>query len=124
MSLKYGINYVVSCFWGQINSPYHRTSKKFVSNWVDDGFLCLCVCVCLLCRTKLLESEAMNESLRRNLNRVSSRLPYTLGLSPGIGLGDSRSPATSVEAEASEVLQWAKQDLERLKKETKQRRKR
>ncbi|ETE70185.1 Kinesin-like protein KIF21B, partial [Ophiophagus hannah] len=74
-------------------------------------------------RTKLLESEAMNESLRRNLNRVSTRLPYSLGLSPGIGLGDSRSPAPSVEAEATDVLQWAKQDVERLKKETKLRRK-
>ncbi|XP_070601259.1 kinesin-like protein KIF21B isoform X1 [Erythrolamprus reginae] len=74
-------------------------------------------------RTKLLESEAMNESLRRNLNRVSTRLPYSLGLSPGIGLGDSQSPATSVEAEATDVLQWAKQDVERLKKETKLRRK-
>uniref|UniRef100_A0A8C5RXJ4 Kinesin family member 21B n=1 Tax=Laticauda laticaudata TaxID=8630 RepID=A0A8C5RXJ4_LATLA len=75
-------------------------------------------------RTKLLESEAMNESLRRNLNRVSTRLPYSMGLSPGIGLGDSRSPAPSVEAEATDVLQWAKQDVERLKKETKLRRKR
>ncbi|KAG8132208.1 hypothetical protein E2320_010087 [Naja naja] len=74
-------------------------------------------------RTKLLESEAMNESLRRNLNRVSTRLPYSLGLSPGIALGDSRSPAPSVEAEATDVLQWAKQDVERLKKETKLRRK-
>uniref|UniRef100_A0A452IBR7 Kinesin motor domain-containing protein n=1 Tax=Gopherus agassizii TaxID=38772 RepID=A0A452IBR7_9SAUR len=34
-------------------------------------------------RTKLLESEAMNESLRRSLSRVSSRPPYSLGLSPG-----------------------------------------
>lgn len=66
----------------------------------------------------------MNESLRRNLSRVSSRLPYSLGLSPGPGLGPSSSPATSVEADASNVLQWAKQDLERLKNETKQRRKR
>uniref|UniRef100_R4GCD4 Kinesin family member 21B n=1 Tax=Anolis carolinensis TaxID=28377 RepID=R4GCD4_ANOCA len=75
-------------------------------------------------RTKLLESEAMNESLRRNLSRVSSRLPYSLGLSPGPGMGASNSPVTSVEAEVTEVLQCAKEDLERLKKETKQRRKR
>uniref|UniRef100_G1KJM5 Kinesin-like protein KIF21B n=1 Tax=Anolis carolinensis TaxID=28377 RepID=G1KJM5_ANOCA len=74
-------------------------------------------------RTKLLESEAMNESLRRNLSRVSSRLPYSLGLSPGPGMGASNSPVTSVEAEVTEVLQCAKEDLERLKKETKQRRK-
>ncbi|XP_048352038.1 kinesin-like protein KIF21B isoform X2 [Sphaerodactylus townsendi] len=74
-------------------------------------------------RTKLLESEAMNESLRRSLSRVSSRLPYPLGLSPGPGLGTPNSSVTSVEAEVSEVLQCAKQDLERLKKETKQQRK-
>lgn len=78
----------------------------------------------LLDRTKLLESEAMNESLRRSLSRASSRLPYSLGLSPGPGLGISNSPVTSVEAEASEILQWAKQDVERLKKETKVQRKR
>uniref|UniRef100_A0A803SLC2 Kinesin family member 21B n=1 Tax=Anolis carolinensis TaxID=28377 RepID=A0A803SLC2_ANOCA len=73
---------------------------------------------------KATESEAMNESLRRNLSRVSSRLPYSLGLSPGPGMGASNSPVTSVEAEVTEVLQCAKEDLERLKKETKQRRKR
>uniref|UniRef100_A0A8D2JB80 Kinesin family member 21B n=1 Tax=Varanus komodoensis TaxID=61221 RepID=A0A8D2JB80_VARKO len=74
-------------------------------------------------RTKLLESEAMNESLRRSLSRVSSRLPYSLGLSPGPGLGTSNSPTISVDEETSEILQWAKQDVERLKKETKLRRK-
>uniref|UniRef100_A0A670JHS0 Kinesin family member 21B n=1 Tax=Podarcis muralis TaxID=64176 RepID=A0A670JHS0_PODMU len=75
-------------------------------------------------RTKLLESEAMNESLRRGLSRVSSRLPYSLGISSSPGLGASNSPVSSVQAEASEVIQWAKQDIERLKKETKLRRKR
>nr|XP_025036847.1 kinesin-like protein KIF21B [Pelodiscus sinensis] len=75
-------------------------------------------------RTKLLESEAMNESLRRSLSRVSSRPPYSLGSSPGPGLGALSSPMVSMEAEASEVLRRAKQDLERLKKETRQRRKR
>ncbi|XP_062996831.1 kinesin-like protein KIF21B [Elgaria multicarinata webbii] len=74
-------------------------------------------------RTKLLESEAMNESLRRSLSRASSRLPYSHGLSPGPGLGTPNNSVTSVEAEALEVLQCAKQDVERLKKETKQRRK-
>ncbi|XP_053881274.1 kinesin-like protein KIF21B [Malaclemys terrapin pileata] len=72
-------------------------------------------------RTKLLESEAMNELLRRSLSRVSSRPPYSLGSSPG--LGALSSPVVSMEAEAIEVLRRAKQDLERLKKETKQRRK-
>lgn len=66
----------------------------------------------------------MNETLRRSLSRASSRLPFSLGLSPGSGLGASNNPVASVEAEASEILQWAKQDLERLKKETKQQRKR
>uniref|UniRef100_A0A8C4Y8I4 Kinesin family member 21B n=1 Tax=Gopherus evgoodei TaxID=1825980 RepID=A0A8C4Y8I4_9SAUR len=55
-------------------------------------------------RTKLLESEAMNESLRRSLSRVSSRPPYSLGLSPGPSLGALSSPMVSMEAEASEVL--------------------
>ncbi|XP_065435087.1 kinesin-like protein KIF21B [Chrysemys picta bellii] len=74
-------------------------------------------------RTKLLESEAMNESLRRSLSGVSSRPPYSLGSSPGPGLGALSSPVVSMEAEATEVLRRAKQDLERLKKETRQRRK-
>lgn len=73
-------------------------------------------------RTKLLESEAMNESLRRSLSRASARSPYALGASPGgPALG---SPASSME-DASEVIRRAKQDLERLKKkEVRQRRKR
>ena len=68
-------------------------------------------------RTKLLESEAMNESLRRSLSRASARSPYSLGASPV-------TPASSME-DASEVIRRAKQDLERLKKkEVRQRRKR
>uniref|UniRef100_A0A8D0TWN8 Kinesin motor domain-containing protein n=1 Tax=Sus scrofa TaxID=9823 RepID=A0A8D0TWN8_PIG len=68
-------------------------------------------------RTKLLESEAMNESLRRSLSRASARGPYSLGASPA-------APASSME-DASEVIRRAKQDLERLKKkEVRQRRKR
>ena len=67
------------------------------------------------CRTKLLESEAMNESLRRSLSRASARSPYSLGASPA-------APASSME-DASEVIRRAKQDLERLKKkEVRQRR--
>ncbi|KAI4563412.1 hypothetical protein MJT46_011021 [Ovis ammon polii x Ovis aries] len=67
-------------------------------------------------RTKLLESEAMNESLRRSLSRASARSPYSLGASPA-------TPASSME-DASEVIRRAKQDLERLKKkEVRQRRK-
>uniref|UniRef100_A0A3Q1MF40 Kinesin family member 21B n=1 Tax=Bos taurus TaxID=9913 RepID=A0A3Q1MF40_BOVIN len=67
-------------------------------------------------RTKLLESEAMNESLRRSLSRASARSPYSLSASPA-------APASSME-DASEVIRRAKQDLERLKKkEIRQRRK-
>ncbi|XP_073904773.1 kinesin-like protein KIF21B isoform X4 [Castor canadensis] len=73
-------------------------------------------------RTKLLESEAMNESLRRSLSRASARSPYSLGSSPA-GPAFGGSPASSME-DASEVIRRAKQDLERLKKrEVRQRRK-
>uniref|UniRef100_A0A452T051 Kinesin family member 21B n=1 Tax=Ursus maritimus TaxID=29073 RepID=A0A452T051_URSMA len=61
-------------------------------------------------RTKLLESEAMND-------------PHSLGASPGAAAFGG-SPASSME-DASEVIRRAKQDLERLKKkEVRQRRKR
>ncbi|XP_070112161.1 kinesin-like protein KIF21B isoform X5 [Equus przewalskii] len=73
-------------------------------------------------RTKLLESEAMNESLRRSLSRASARSPYSLGGSPAAPAFGG-SPASSME-DASEVIRRAKQDLERLKKkEVRQRRK-
>uniref|UniRef100_G3TH57 Kinesin family member 21B n=1 Tax=Loxodonta africana TaxID=9785 RepID=G3TH57_LOXAF len=73
-------------------------------------------------RTKLLESEAMNESLRRNLSRASARSPYSLGSSPAAP-SFGGSPASSME-DATEVIRKAKQDLERLKKkESRQRRK-
>uniref|UniRef100_A0A2K5HR92 Kinesin motor domain-containing protein n=1 Tax=Colobus angolensis palliatus TaxID=336983 RepID=A0A2K5HR92_COLAP len=73
-------------------------------------------------RTKLLESEAMNESLRRSLSRASARSPYSLGASPATPAFGG-SPASSME-DASEVIRRAKQDLERLKKkEVRQRRK-
>ncbi|KFO24423.1 Kinesin-like protein KIF21B [Fukomys damarensis] len=73
-------------------------------------------------RTKLLESEAMNESLRRSLSRASARSPYSLGTSPA-GPAFGGSPVSSME-DASEVIRRARQDLERLKKkEVRQRRK-
>ncbi|NXJ68462.1 KI21B protein, partial [Rostratula benghalensis] len=67
-------------------------------------------------RTKLLESESMNESLRRSLSRVSARPPYSMGSSPAPSLAGLCSPAAPVETDASDVLRRAKQDLERLKK--------
>ncbi|NWI92977.1 KI21B protein, partial [Pitta sordida] len=67
-------------------------------------------------RTKLLESESMNESLRRSLSRATARPSYSMGSSPAAGLAGLCSPVPLVETEASDVLKRAKQDLERLKK--------
>uniref|UniRef100_A0A8C5JMR6 Kinesin family member 21B n=1 Tax=Junco hyemalis TaxID=40217 RepID=A0A8C5JMR6_JUNHY len=51
-------------------------------------------------RTKLLESESMNESLRRSLSRVSARGPFPVGSSPGPGLAGICSPAAALDTEA------------------------
>ncbi|XP_034548995.1 kinesin-like protein KIF21B isoform X2 [Notolabrus celidotus] len=77
-------------------------------------------------RTKLLESEAMNESLRRQAVRLSSRSPFpasSLSLSPvpGHPLGSSPAPM-SMEAEMTDVLRRAKLDIERLKKKERRQR--
>ncbi|XP_072521494.1 kinesin-like protein KIF21B isoform X3 [Salminus brasiliensis] len=75
-------------------------------------------------RSKLLESEAMNESLRRSVSRLSARSPYPTsnGSTPGHPLGSS--PSISMEAEMTDVIRRAKLDIERLKKkERNQRRK-
>nr|XP_033775130.1 kinesin-like protein KIF21B isoform X3 [Geotrypetes seraphini] len=72
-------------------------------------------------RTKLLESEAMNESLRRSLSRAASRSSYSVSSSLTLA---SSSPSTSVELEVHDVIRRAKQDVESLKKtERRQRRK-
>uniref|UniRef100_A0A673KZL2 Kinesin motor domain-containing protein n=1 Tax=Sinocyclocheilus rhinocerous TaxID=307959 RepID=A0A673KZL2_9TELE len=72
-------------------------------------------------RSKLLESEAMNESLRRSLSRLSARSPHPS--TPALALGSS--PSVSMDAEMSDVICQAKLDVERLKKkERNQRRKR
>uniref|UniRef100_A0A673L4N7 Kinesin motor domain-containing protein n=1 Tax=Sinocyclocheilus rhinocerous TaxID=307959 RepID=A0A673L4N7_9TELE len=71
-------------------------------------------------RSKLLESEAMNESLRRSLSRLSARSPHPS--TPALALGSS--PSVSMDAEMSDVICQAKLDVERLKKkERNQRRK-
>ncbi|MBN3304655.1 KI21B protein, partial [Amia calva] len=76
-------------------------------------------------RSKLLESESMNESLRRSVSRLSARSAYPSSQTPGPGLPPGSSPATSMETEVSDVIRRAKQDIEKLKKkERKQRRKR
>lgn len=75
-------------------------------------------------RSKLLESEAINESLRRSVSRLSARSPYPAsnGSVPGHPLGSS--PSISMEAEMTDVIRRAKLDIERLKKkERNQRRK-
>ncbi|TRZ02979.1 hypothetical protein DNTS_004984 [Danionella cerebrum] len=70
-------------------------------------------------RSKLLESEAMNESLRRSLSRLSSRSPFPV---PPLPLGSS--PSVSLDTEMTDVIRQAKLDVERLrKKERNQRRK-
>lgn len=76
-------------------------------------------------RSKLLESEAMNESLRRSVSRLSSRSPYPASHAPPPGHPLGSSPSVSMEAEMTDVLRRAKLDIERLKKkERNQRRKR
>uniref|UniRef100_A0A7N8WXQ3 Kinesin family member 21A n=1 Tax=Mastacembelus armatus TaxID=205130 RepID=A0A7N8WXQ3_9TELE len=61
-------------------------------------------------RAKLLESEAVNENLRKNLSRASTRSSLYGG--PG-----SFSPAIfAPEKEASDVIELAKKNLEKLRK--------
>ncbi|XP_034441162.1 kinesin-like protein KIF21B isoform X1 [Hippoglossus hippoglossus] len=75
-------------------------------------------------RTKLLESEAMNESLRRQATRLSSRSTFPAStLSPAPGHPPGSSPASrSMEAELTDVLRRAKVDIERLKKKERRQR--
>ncbi|XP_070814389.1 kinesin-like protein KIF21B isoform X6 [Chaetodon trifascialis] len=75
-------------------------------------------------RTKLLESESMNESLRRQVARLSSRSLFpasTLSPAPGHPPGSSPAPM-SMEAEMTDVLRRAKLDIERLKKKERRQR--
>uniref|UniRef100_A0A8C1PSH0 Kinesin family member 21B n=1 Tax=Cyprinus carpio TaxID=7962 RepID=A0A8C1PSH0_CYPCA len=61
-------------------------------------------------RSKLLESEAMNESLRRSLSRLSARSPYPAShpSTPALPLGSS--PSVSMDAEMTDVIRQAKLD--------------
>ncbi|XP_018595890.2 kinesin-like protein KIF21A isoform X5 [Scleropages formosus] len=69
-------------------------------------------------RAKLLESEAVNENLRKNLLRASTRSSLYGG--PG-----SFSPALlAPEKEASDIIELAKKDLEKLKKKERKKKKR
>ncbi|XP_077429364.1 kinesin-like protein KIF21B isoform X2 [Vanacampus margaritifer] len=75
-------------------------------------------------RSKLLESEAMNESLRRQAARLPSRGLFNSScLSPAPGHPPGSSPVTmSMEAEMTDVLRRAKLDIERLKKKERRQR--
>uniref|UniRef100_A0A8C2H7A1 Kinesin family member 21A n=1 Tax=Cyprinus carpio TaxID=7962 RepID=A0A8C2H7A1_CYPCA len=71
-------------------------------------------------RSKLLESEAVNENLRRNLTRVSSRPPF-------FGSSGTFSPALlgpDPSQETSDIIEIAKKDLEKLKRKEKKKKKR
>ncbi|XP_052453801.1 kinesin-like protein KIF21A isoform X7 [Carassius gibelio] len=70
-------------------------------------------------RAKLLESEAVNENLRRNLTRVSSRPAF-------YGSSGTFSPALlgpDPSQETSDIIEIAKKDLEKLKRKEKKKKK-
>ncbi|XP_067346551.1 kinesin-like protein KIF21A isoform X3 [Channa argus] len=69
-------------------------------------------------RAKLLESEAVNENLRKNLSRASTRSSMYGGPS------SFSSALLAPEKEASEVIEMAKKDLEKLKKKERKKKKR
>ncbi|XP_037834085.1 kinesin-like protein KIF21A isoform X2 [Kryptolebias marmoratus] len=68
-------------------------------------------------RAKLLESEAVNENLRKNLSRASSRQSFYAGP------GSFSSSLLAPEKETSDVIELAKKDLEKLKKREKKKKK-
>ncbi|XP_051045641.1 kinesin-like protein KIF21A isoform X11 [Phodopus roborovskii] len=68
-------------------------------------------------RAKLLESEAVNENLRKNLTRATARSPFFSGssaFSPSILTSDK---------ETIEIIDLAKKDLEKLKRKEKKKKK-
>uniref|UniRef100_A0A8C0HEM9 Kinesin-like protein KIF21A n=1 Tax=Chelonoidis abingdonii TaxID=106734 RepID=A0A8C0HEM9_CHEAB len=68
-------------------------------------------------RAKFLESEAVNENLRRSLSRASARPSYFGGPSA------FSASVLSSERETLEILDIAKKDLEKLKKKEKKKKK-
>ncbi|XP_051238850.1 kinesin-like protein KIF21A isoform X3 [Dicentrarchus labrax] len=68
-------------------------------------------------RAKLLESEAVNEHLRKNLSRASNRQSFYGG--PGSFSSTTLAP----EKETSDIIELAKKDLEKLKKREKKKKK-
>ncbi|XP_026859010.2 kinesin-like protein KIF21A isoform X4 [Electrophorus electricus] len=71
-------------------------------------------------RAKLLESEAVNENLRKNLSRASTRSPFYAG--PGTFSPALLAPDPS--QETSDIIELAKKDLEKLKRREKKKKKR
>ncbi|XP_035813556.2 kinesin-like protein KIF21A isoform X6 [Amphiprion ocellaris] len=69
-------------------------------------------------RAKLLESEAVNENLRKNLSRASNRQSFYGGS------GSFSSNLLAPEKETSDIIELAKKDLEKLKKREKKKKKR
>ncbi|XP_026891701.1 kinesin-like protein KIF21A isoform X8 [Acinonyx jubatus] len=68
-------------------------------------------------RAKLLESEAVNENLRKNLTRATARSSYFSGSS-------AFSPTVlSSDKETIEIIDLAKKDLEKLKRKEKRKKK-
>ncbi|XP_051547985.1 kinesin-like protein KIF21A isoform X2 [Myxocyprinus asiaticus] len=70
-------------------------------------------------RAKLLESEAVNENLRRNLTRASSRPPF-------YGNSGAFSPAllgADLSQDTSDIIEIAKKDLEKLRRKEKRKKK-
>uniref|UniRef100_UPI0037E7265D kinesin-like protein KIF21A isoform X4 n=1 Tax=Semicossyphus pulcher TaxID=241346 RepID=UPI0037E7265D len=68
-------------------------------------------------RAKLLESEAVNENLRKNLSRASNRQSFYGGP------GSFSSTMLAPEKETSDIIELAKKDLEKLKKREKKKKK-
>uniref|UniRef100_A0A8C7YKH5 Kinesin family member 21A n=1 Tax=Oryzias sinensis TaxID=183150 RepID=A0A8C7YKH5_9TELE len=69
-------------------------------------------------RAKLLESEAVNENLRKSLSRASNRQSFYGG--PGSFSANLLAP----EKETSDIIELAKKDLAKLKKREKKKKKR
>ncbi|XP_057711705.1 kinesin-like protein KIF21A isoform X2 [Corythoichthys intestinalis] len=69
-------------------------------------------------RAKLLESEALNENLRKNLSRASTRSSLYAG--PAAFSAALFAP----DKEANDVIEMAKKDLEKLKKKKRKKKKR
>lgn len=87
-------------------------SQKFLN-----PFMCVMFVCCVVFRAKLLESEAVNENLRKNLSRASTRSSFYAGPTSITG-------HLAPEKDAADIIEIAKKDLEKLKKKEKKKKKR